>query len=99
VSVQDKIEACVSHALRMAPSVAEARPQDKTERGLDVEFSSDDEARAAQEAVKQALEANGFGDNVSVWLWRPSSSGTPLTPAGRTTQRELRLAPRFAEQE
>jgi hypothetical protein len=96
VSVQDKVEASVSHALRMAPSVASAKASDKTERGIDVEFSSDDEARTAQRAVKQALEENGYADTVSVWLWRPSSSGTPLTEAGKATDRELRLAPKLA---
>lgn len=80
----------------MAPSVAAAKPRDKTQRGIDVVVDSVEQARIAQRAVKAALASAGHADAVRVWLWQPSSSGVPATPVGRTAGRELRLAAVFA---
>jgi hypothetical protein len=90
------VAAAVAHARRMAPSVARAVSGDRTERGVDVAFESDDLARRAQLAVKHALEGDGLEELVTVWLWRPQSGGRPATPAGLETGRELRLAPSIA---
>ena len=94
VTKTDRVDAAVAHALRMAPSVAEARPGDQVERGIDVAFPSVETAREAQQAVYAALDREGLSERVSVWLWQPSSLGVPATPAGRDTGRELRLAPK-----
>lgn len=89
------IQAAITHALRIAPSVEKARPSgDKVERGIDVEFSSEEKARAAQKAVKDAVVKAGFSQTVGVWLWRTESTGQPATPAGQKWGRELRLFPR-----
>ena len=92
-SAAPAVDAAVEHALRLAPSVAQARPGDRIERGIDVVLSSDEDAQAARTAVKQALADNRFAGRVSVWLWRPASTGKPATPAGADTGREVRLAP------
>lgn len=91
----DRVSAAVGHALRLAPSVATARAGDRTERGIDVAFESSAEARAAKPAISEALTAAGHADEISVWLWQPSSAGYPTTPSGHTTGRELRLAPKL----
>ena len=93
---EDREQAAVLHALRLAPSVAVASASDKTERGIDVAFPTLESVRQAQLAVKQALEDEGHADRVSVWLWQPSSTGVPCTPAGAETDMELRLAPKLA---
>jgi hypothetical protein len=84
----------VAHAVRLAPSVATSRRRDATERGIDVSFDSVAEARSAKLAILETLRAVGYADTVTVWLWQPSSTGYPTTPAGQATGRELRLAPK-----
>jgi hypothetical protein len=91
--IDELIAAAVAHAQRIAPSVVDASPGDATERGIDVPLPSLESARTAQRAIQAALAANGLADRVSVWLWRPSSTGVPATEAGRDTGQELRLAP------
>ncbi len=93
VSHDPMVAAAVEHALQLAPSVAEARPGDSTERGIDVVFASERDARGARLAVKQALAENRFQGRITVWVWRTESTGKPLTPAGAEQGRELRLAP------
>lgn len=88
-----RVAAAIEHALQLAPSVAGARPDDSTERGIDVAFAFDSDAQAARLAVKQALADHGFARRVTVWLWRRESTGKPATPAGAKEGRELRLAP------
>lgn len=92
--VDELAAAAIAHARRIAPSVAGAKPGDPTERGIDVPLTSLEAARAAQQAVRIALQADGLDEHVSVWLWQPSSSGVAATEAGREQGRELRLAPR-----
>jgi hypothetical protein len=91
-----RVAAAVAHARRMTPSVARAVSGDRTERGVDVVFESDELARRAQGAINRALEAEDLQQRVTVWLWRPQSGGRPATRAGLETGRELRLAPRIA---
>lgn len=91
----DRCQAAVLHALCLAPSVAAAKSGDRTERGIDVAFQTVDVARRAQKRITQALAEAGFAEQVSVWLWQPSSTGVPTTEAGATAGRELRLAPRL----
>jgi hypothetical protein len=93
----DSTDTAVAHALRMAPSVAVARKGDSAERGIDVAFDSEADARSAIKAIKTALSDQGWDAGVSVWLWRPTSGGHPLTPAGAATGIELRLAPKLAD--
>jgi hypothetical protein len=78
----------------MAPSVARARRSDGTERGIDIAFESVSAAREARARVKAALDGAGFADRVGVWLWRPSGTGVPATPAGHAAGMELRLHPK-----
>jgi hypothetical protein len=86
-------DVAVAHAQRIAPSVAEARAGDRTERGINVALPSIEAARSVQEAVKASLRASDVSRRVSVWLWRTTSGGVAATEAGRATGRELRLAP------
>ena len=95
---RDETHTAVAHALRMAPSVAQASARDATERGIDVAFGSEANARGAIEVIKASLSDRGWDDRVSVWLWRSiSSGGRALTEAGQDTGLELRLAPRGAD--
>lgn len=82
------------HALRMARALAMARSGDNTERGMVGAFESLREARGAQARIKAARDAAGFSERVGVWLWQPSSTGTPTTAAGYETGVELRLHPK-----
>ena len=95
--VEEQIAEAVRQALLLAPAVAEAKAHDRTERGIDVAFEDEPSARLAQQAVKEALDGGGWADDVAVWLWRPSSTGAPLTAAGEATGRELRLNPKISE--
>jgi len=91
---RDLVVSAVTYALHLAPTVAAARPGDRIERGIDIAFGTEALARTAQTAIANALESNGYAENVTVWLWQPGSGGMATTPAGKRFDRELRLAPR-----
>lgn len=95
-SDEERIAEAVRQALVLAPAVAEAETHDRAERGIDVAFADEPSARLAQLAIKEALEGGGSADDVAVWLWRPSSTGEPLTAAGEATDRELRINPKIS---
>jgi hypothetical protein len=91
--LDDLIATAADQALHIAPAL-QANPTDNSaERGIDVRFASNRDARAAEARIRGALTAAGY-TSVTTWLWQRSSGGTPTTPAGRETGIELRLAPK-----
>lgn len=93
VSDDERDAAAVALALRLAPSVAVALGGDRTPRGVDVAFATDEAAYRAADLIRDAVRNAGFIDKVNVWLWRPVSGGKPATTAGHSAGRELRLQP------
>ncbi len=88
----DRIDAAVFHAMRIAPALNGKVGDTKADRGKDVAFIDVEEARVAERAIRAALADAGL-EKVTTWLWRPQSSGTPQTDSGAEVGFELRLAP------
>lgn len=88
----DRIATAIDQALHIAPALAVETVTGKAERGVNVPFASQEEAREAEAAIRAALTTAGHA-GVSTWLWRTASKGVPATPAGRAAGIELRLAP------
>lgn len=76
---------------RLAPELAERRPNDSERPGIDAVLRSTHEAEQMEELVRRWLVAKRLDDRVGVWLWTPGSTGEAKTAAGREAGRELRL--------
>ena len=88
----------VTAAVGLAPVVASAKPGDDAVRGLEVEFESVEAATYARDEVNRALQETEWSGRVSAWVWQlASSTGGPLTAAGRASGIELRLQPLTAK--
>jgi hypothetical protein len=91
--VSDRIATAIDQALHIAPTLVARPAEPDSQRGIDVVFANEADARAAESHIRSALTAAGH-ERVTTWLWRGSSGGTPTTPSGRDSGMELRLAPR-----
>lgn len=78
-----------------AMQLAVATGEDGKQRALDVRFDSLDSLLELRIRLRSMIAASPTGTtlrHVLPWIWRPESTGGPLTEAGRSTGYELRFS-------
>lgn len=78
-------------SLEMALAVASMVLDDGVQRVYEYPWPSRDGALAFRADVRDAARAAGM-DRLDAWVWRPESTGKPLSPLGIQTGIELRLS-------
>ncbi len=85
----------LSDVLSTALELARATGADGKQRALDVRFDSLDSLLEVRLRTRELIAAEPLDASarfVMAWVWRPESTGRPLTEAGRTTGYELRFS-------
>ncbi len=79
------------HAMR----VAEETAADRQQRGIEIAAETLDDLLEQRLAIRDQIATAPPGSplrHVRPWIWRPESTGAPLTELGRTRGMELRLS-------